>query len=75
MSNYYFTFGSNNTDKNWKSLKNAYVKIEADCIMIARARMFRARESYWSFCYEEEDFLPQIKEYNLYELKLEEVTL
>jgi len=65
-ANYYFTFMGRQTD-----LKNKYVKIN-DTYLAARGRMCAIFSDQWAFQYTEEEFLPQIEEYGLTELPLEE---
>jgi len=66
QANYYFTFMGKQTD-----LKNKYVKIN-DTYLAARGRMCAIFSDQWAFQYTEEEFLPQIEEYGLTELPLEE---
>lgn len=74
MQNWYFTFGQNHKDKDGNSLAHSYVKIRGTW-GAAREKMFMARGAVWSMQYNEEDFIPQIKEFNLKELKLTAVEL
>jgi hypothetical protein len=62
MKNYYFTFGAGSP------LAKYYVKIQAQNELAARALMICMFSRHWSYVYQEEDFLPQINQYNLLEL-------
>ena len=64
MKTWYFTFGSDT------SLAQNYIKIEAMSAGDARAEMFKHQGVLWGFQYDEEAFLPQIKEYTLTEVPL-----
>ncbi len=61
MPNFYTTFGQGH------NTPNAYMKITANNIDEAREMMFVWFAARWSMIYTEEKFLPQIKEFNLYE--------
>lgn len=70
--NWYFTFGFAHTTKNDESLAHRYVKIVSDDWWEARQKFMRVRGTVWSFQYSEVEFLPQIKEYGLTEISLED---
>lgn len=61
--NWYFTF----MQKQY-GLKDKYVKIYGT-YTDAREEMCYRYDDEWAFQYSEEDFIPQIKEYGLEELK------
>lgn len=61
---WYFTFMQKDT-KN----KDKYVRIEGSYGM-ARAIMIDAFGEYWAFQYSKKEFLPQIKQFHLTELKI-----
>ncbi len=75
MNNYFFTFGTNHLDNSGQTLANRFVKIRAKNWQDARDEMFKVRGNVWSFQYEEIDFKPQIKKYNLVRVSLSEINL
>lgn len=67
---WYFTFGANHIAPITKeSLENYYIK-QFGTYSTARLEMVRLFKDNWSVQYREDEFLPQIKEYNLTELIL-----
>ena len=69
MPKFYFTFGTNHLNKNFMSLGNCLVEIEAETETQARDMMFAARGDKWAFSYPEEhkhkaifDLIPQTLE-------------
>ena len=59
--NWYFTFGQGHKHPN------GYVMFRGT-FAEARTKMFEHFDSRWAFQYDEQQFLPQIKKYNLYQL-------
>ena len=66
MPNYYFTFGYGQYDG---SRRYKYVKIDAPTYGEAREEMVRRHGLVWAFQYNEKEFLPQIEQFGLSELK------
>lgn len=64
QENWYFTFGSNHAHPN------GYVRLFGT-FNSAREEMFRRFGPKWSMQYDEETFLPQIKCYNLYQVRID----
>ena len=64
MDKYFFTFGSNQKDKNGMSLANYYFELPAQDFFKARKKMFALRKSDWSFQYTEKEFEGQKEKYN-----------
>lgn len=69
---YYFTFGGNHRDKHGNSLQYGYIKIKGTADE-ARNNMCNARGMSWAFMYSEEKFLPQIEEYGLHEVNINDI--
>lgn len=63
VENWYFTFM-----QRQHGLQDKYVKIKGS-YQHAREEMCRRYGNEWAFQYNEEDFIPQIKDYGLEELK------
>lgn len=55
MNKYYFTFGSNHTDRYGKSLGRCFATIEADDEESARQEMVRLRDDKWCTSYESKE--------------------
>lgn len=62
MKPYYFTFGYS------QSLRNCYVKIEAENMQEARQKMEKEYGSLWAFSYTEDDYPTSIKRWELTEV-------
>lgn len=60
--NYYATFGFN------QSLRNCYVKVEAESSAHARQRMVEQYGRLWAFLYDEDELESCIKRWNLTEV-------
>lgn len=75
MSNFYFTFGTDHKTREGMSLWNFFVKIQAEKEEEARLKMYEKRGLIFAFCYTEKEFKGQIEEFNLKEIRLEEVKL
>lgn len=74
MDNFYFTFGSNHlglegTPEHGKSLFKRFVKITAENMHAARAKMFAKYADKWAFCYTANDFKDQPSQFGLTELE------
>ena len=68
---WYFTFGFNHFDDIGTSLRDRFVMFYGtsdEC----RSKMVEAFGIKWSFQYTEEEFLPQIERFNLFEYFLDE---
>jgi len=68
---YAFTFGYQHIN-SFRSLRNRYVVIEGS-FSEARKKLIEIRGSNWAFQYPFEEFLPQIKEFKLVEIALEDL--
>lgn len=73
MPKFYFTFGANHLNKNFMSLGNCFVVVEAETETQARDMMFAARGGKWAFSYLEEDKHKAI--FDLIPQTLEQVTI
>lgn len=69
MNKYYVTFMFKQTP-----LKNLYMVIESKSNYEARCIAVAWLGDQWGFIYEEEKFLPQIKEFGLSEISMEEAS-
>lgn len=75
MAKYYFTFGANHLNKDFMSLGNCFVEVEAENEAAAREAMFAARGVKWAFCYLEEHKQKAIDRFDLVPQTLEQVTI
>lgn len=75
MPKFYFTFGANHLNKNFMSLGNCFVEVEAETETQARDMMFAARGDKWAFCYLEEHKQKAIDRFDLVPQTLEQVTI
>ena len=75
MPKFYFTFGANHLNKDFMSLGNCYVEVEAETETQARDMMFAARGVKWSFCYLEKYKQKAIDRFDLIPQTLEQVTI
>lgn len=75
MDKYFFTFGSNQKDKNGMSLANCYFELPAQDFFKAREKMFALRKSDWSFQYTEKEFEGQKEKYNLKKASEDQIRL
>ena len=75
MKSYFFTFGTNHLTEEKESLGQNYVKIKAKSELEARKTMFTLRGDNWSHSYTEKEFEGQIKEFDLKEKTIKEITL
>jgi len=69
---YAFTFGSNHYDKNGWTLANRYVKLEGGALE-ARQKIWEVRDAKFASQYDWDEFIPQIDQFNLKEISLEEI--
>lgn len=69
------TFGANHMDGKGNPLGNKFVKLEAKDFYDAQAKMYESRGNAWAFVYHWVDFKPQIKEYGLEEVPMNEVDI
>ena len=65
MEEWYFTFGSNQLDKDGKTLFSYYIRIKARSYLEARSKMFRLRQDKWAFQYSKKEFAGQVETYHL----------
>ena len=75
MPKFYFTFGANHLNKDFMSLGNCFVEVEAETETQARNMMFAARGGKWAFCYLEEHKQKAIDRFDLVPQTLEKVTI
>ena len=75
MPKFYFTFCANQLNKDFMSLGNCFVEVEAETETQARDMMFAARGGKWAFCYLEEHKQCAIDRFDLTPQTLEQVTI
>lgn len=75
MEKFFFTFGSNHTDVEGKSLGNYFVMIEAESECEARNEMIKARGPKWAFSYPEHLFIGQEDKYGIKKVPLSAVVI
>lgn len=74
MEKYVFTFGTNHYDIEGNSLSDNYVIMEGT-YSASRDKITEARGDKWAFQYSWEEFIPQIAEYGLSEVPLDQVSI